>query len=112
MRKISDSTVRRLSVYLRFLEQANTQGGSTKSDTANRCASNRKEDTHSTASKCDDTNGTAPNCDQTTREPSASEPARSNIAQREDAASVSAHLPSLQIRTNSNSPQWQAAQCV
>jgi len=26
MRKISDSTVRRLSVYLRFLEQANTQG--------------------------------------------------------------------------------------
>jgi len=29
MRKISDSTVRRLSVYLRFLEQANTQGGST-----------------------------------------------------------------------------------
>src|SRR6266542_1513247 len=29
MRKISDSTVRRLSVYLRFLEQANTQGRST-----------------------------------------------------------------------------------
>src|SRR5436309_857602 len=29
MRKLSDSTVRRLSVYLRFLEQANTQGGST-----------------------------------------------------------------------------------
>ena len=29
MRKISDSTVRRLSVYLRFLEQANAQGRST-----------------------------------------------------------------------------------
>src|ERR1700730_4588326 len=29
MRKISDSTVRRLSVYLRFLEQANAQGRAT-----------------------------------------------------------------------------------
>ena len=29
MRKISDSTVRRLSVYLRFLEQANVQGRAT-----------------------------------------------------------------------------------
>jgi redox-sensing transcriptional repressor len=29
MRKISDSTIRRLSLYLRFLEQANTQGRAT-----------------------------------------------------------------------------------
>src|SRR6202165_3737235 len=29
MRKISDSTVRRLSVYLRFLEQVNAQGRAT-----------------------------------------------------------------------------------